>query len=127
MNNDERGQAAKEAFLLLAVILVAVASLQVVGRNTNKVNNAVATAEGRMEEFVSELSVQYGVDASVEDWRWQGDNMVFTVSMKGSLPGDVNENDVESEGEDMVEAALSDMGGDYGVKIRLERLTRGSV
>lgn len=118
-----KGQASIEALLILAAVLIAVASLQVMGRNTNETTNAVAAARKGVNNAITELAVEYGDDISIDTWDMNGDNLIFHLFVQGNPPPSdaLIENTTENSALNQLEQTV---GGDYGVTVVIERVTK---
>lgn len=81
-----RGQASIEALLILAAVLIAVASLQLMGESSSETTNAIAAVGRGVQSATAELAVQYGVEISISDWDLNGENIVFYLNVQGNPP-----------------------------------------
>lgn len=86
----DEGQASIEALLILGAVILVVATIQFKGEDLNETTNAIEAAKQGVQEAITKLSLQQGIEINTTDWETEGDNLIFHITVQGSLPPDVN-------------------------------------
>lgn len=94
-----KGQAAAETLMVVAAILVMIASLMATGERSNEVSVALSAARAGADEAIVKLDTQYGCQMSVYDLSFKDNGTVtITISALSSVPSNaVIENEVRTE------------------------------
>lgn len=111
-----KGQASIEALLILAGVLVAVVSIQMLGQNSFESTNAIASARQGVETGITRITAQNEIDISISDRDIDGDNIVFYLTVQGSPPPE-NEY-ITSKVENI---ARTSVGAEYRINVKIEK------
>lgn len=113
-----RGQASTEAMLILAAVILVVSTIQFRGEDMNETTNAIEAAKQGIQEAITKLSIQHGIEINIEDWETEGDNLIFHITVQGSLPQNVNLKEVvENTGQNHLNRTV---GPEYEIIVRIE-------